>query len=129
MKVNFDLGSRGVARSFKKLICIFAPGNCMPACHAKLGCFSRKRIEGAGEVLGAVSWRAIAIAREAGPKPMQRRSRVSLGEEDRGDVVWPLRCMLVRCPFKEEPPFEWKLDTSSVGVLIADGAIFACVRS
>lgn len=34
MKVNFDLGSLGVARSFKNEICIFAPGSCMPACQA-----------------------------------------------------------------------------------------------
>lgn len=66
------------------------------------------------------------MAREAGPKPMQRRSRISLGEEERG--AWPfegfpLRCMLESCPFKEETPFEWKLESSSVGVLIADGVI------
>ena len=41
------------------------------------------------------SWRAMAIASEAGPKPTQRRSRTS--SEEVGDMeavwpfVWPLR--------------------------------------
>lgn len=61
------------------------------------------------------------MAREAGPKPMQRRSSVSLGEEEKG--ACPLRCMLSSCSFDGETPFEWKLESSSAGVLIADGAI------
>ena len=87
MNVNCDLGSRGVARSFRKEICILAPGSCIPACHANWGCFSRNRDFGAGEVVW-VSWRAMAIANDAGPNPTQRRSRSSSGDDL--ERVWPL---------------------------------------
>lgn len=130
MNVNFDRGSRGVARSFRKEICIFAPGSCMPACQANWGCFSRKRTFGEGALFGAVSWRAMAIAREAGPNPMQRRSRVSLAGEERGwcvPFVRLLSCMVESSLSMEEIPFKGKLERSSVGVLIADGAILTMV--
>jgi hypothetical protein len=70
-----------VARSFKKEICMCAPGSCMPACHAKAGWRSRRRILG-DDLMPLVrvlreSWRAMAIAREAGPRPMQMRSCTS----------------------------------------------------
>ena len=91
--MNFDLGSRGVARSLRNDICILAPGSCIPACQANWCCFSRKRA--LGEEVMLASWRAMAIASEAGPKPTQRRSRTS--SEEVGDMeavwpfVWPLR--------------------------------------
>lgn len=107
MNVNFERGSRGVARSLRKDICIFAPGSCIPACHANWGFFSRKRAFGDGERVG-VSWRAMAIAREAGPKPMHRRSRTS---SDDWEWRWPLRFerWLLRyipfiCPLSDELP-------------------------
>ena len=68
----------------------------MPACHANWGCFSRKRTFGEGD--GAASCKAMAMARDAGPNPTQRRSRVVSGEElasaeaevRRPFGVWPL---------------------------------------
>lgn len=95
MNVNFDLGSLGVARSLRNDICIFAPGSCMPACHANWGCFSRKRTLGLDEKeerFDCVSWRAMAIASDAGPKPMQRRSRVSSVELEKR--LWMLLWVL-----------------------------------
>jgi len=82
MNVNFDLGSRGVARSLRKEICIFAPGSCIPACQANWDCFSRKSaFGGLEEDAGTLSWRAMAMAKEAGPKPTQSKSRSSSGED------------------------------------------------
>lgn len=78
MNVNGEHGSLGVARSFKKEICMWAPGSCMPACHAKSDCFSRNwtlgRTRDSGAKLKSLSDNAIPIARDAGPKPMQTRS-------------------------------------------------------
>lgn len=74
MKVNFDLGFRGVARSLRKDICIFAPGSCMPACQANSVCRSRNETFTEEEA----SERAMAIARDAGPKPMQMRSWIEI---------------------------------------------------
>lgn len=56
----------------------------MPACQAKEGCFSRKRTGGEGEEGEEERWseRAIAMAREAGPKPIVRRVR---GVEEEGE--------------------------------------------
>ena len=74
MNVKWLLGFRGVARSLRKDICIFAPGSCIPECHAKAGCRSRNNAVGRVDLDGN-SLRAMAIAREAGPKPMHMRSR------------------------------------------------------
>ena len=83
MNVNLLCGFRGVARSFMNEICIFAPGSCIPACHAKDGWRSRKSALG-GELEDASgdSARAIAIAKDAGPKPIQIKS----SGESFGDV-------------------------------------------
>lgn len=78
MKVKFDLGFRGVARSFRNEICILAPGSCMPACQANCDCRSRKETLAEDEA----SERAMAIAREAGPKPMQIRSWTDVAGDD-----------------------------------------------
>lgn len=127
MNVNFERGLRGVARSFMKEICILAPGSCIPACQANWGCFSRKRVLGAGEEEDWVfaSWRAIAMASEAGPKPMQRRSRIS--SEFGIEEEWPLRCSESISPLRGEVPaplryvpFEGLLTGE---VLIAEGAM------
>lgn len=74
MNVKWLLGFLGVARSFKNEICILAPGSCIPECHAKAGCLSRNKDVGRVDFEGN-SLRAIATAREAGPNPMQIRSR------------------------------------------------------
>lgn len=87
------------------------------------------------EMVDCWSWRAMAIAREAGPNPIQRRSRVSSVDEFEDDrrvrmLLWPLvkgllMCMLFSCLCpKEELRFELKDSISSAGELIAEGAIF-----
>ena len=48
------------------------------------------------------SCRAMAIASEAGPNPMQRRSRSSSGDELGEDEIWPLACPFDRCPLVEK---------------------------
>lgn len=53
----------------------------MPECHANFGCLSRNKVLGRTDFEGN-SERAIAIARDAGPNPIQIRSRgVSCREE------------------------------------------------
>jgi len=49
MKVKVDVGERGVARSLRKEICIFADGSCIPACQANVDWRSRKRDFGGDE--------------------------------------------------------------------------------
>lgn len=96
----------------------------MPACHANCCCFSMNKTRGLGP--GAVgektSCMAIAMAREAGPKPMEMRSRVSFaeeGEERRGreemDMVERERMLLLN------------RDSGSSMELIAEGAILMLV--
>lgn len=51
----------------------------MPACQAKRGCFSMYNTFGGGLDEEEVSCNAIAIAREAGPKPIQIRSWMASG--------------------------------------------------
>lgn len=61
----------------------------MPACQAKAGCFSRKRTGGLGEEGEEERWseRAMAMAREAGPKPIVRRVRgTDEGEGERREA-------------------------------------------
>ena len=81
MNVKWLRVFRGVARSLRNEICILAPGSCIPECHANLGWRSRNSALGRFDREGN-SLRAIAIARDAGPKPMQIKSRgVSCREE------------------------------------------------
>src|SRR5438034_8887512 len=64
-------------------ICIFEPGRSIPECHPNAVCRSRKHTFGSHSICGLsllgsrTSCSAIAIAREAGPNPMQMRSCIS----------------------------------------------------
>lgn len=70
----------------------------------------------------------MAIAKDAGPNPMQTRSRRVSGDErdnafavvdERSDFE---RCMVSNSVLRDRMPFAKSFD-SSIGVLIAEGAI------
>ena len=71
-----------VARSFMKEICILDPGTNIPECHANCFCLSRKQTLGrqlvwAADLFNAgskASCKAMAMAKDAGPKPTQTTS-------------------------------------------------------
>lgn len=69
----------------------------------------------------------MAIAREAGPKPTQRRSRTSSEEAGDMEAVWPfvwlLRWIPFGRPFRDEVPLVCEFSAPSRGEVIADGVI------
>ena len=86
--MNGDCGFRGVARSLRNDICIFAPGNCIPECHANWLCRSRNETLGPGPRRCAfLSSRAMAMARDAGPNPIQIRSCTSSDSNGLGSGI------------------------------------------